>query len=97
MVSMAAKKKKPSTKTKRSGKAKSATKKPWHVDERLKKHMDTMASLHELIGKCTELRDAGRLPASRKAFKQIERLQKALENMEEVMQRHSPSTISKPR
>ena len=55
-----------------------SVKKTWQVDQRLKEHIRTAARLHELIGKCTELRDAGRLPAARKAFKQVERLQKAL-------------------
>jgi hypothetical protein len=87
---MAAARKKSATKSNGTRKAKSAARKPLHVDERVKEHMQTVARLHELIGKCAELRDAGRLPATRKAFKQVERLQKALEAMEDVMQRHRP-------
>lgn len=93
---MAAKKKTSSPKAKRPRNAKSATKKPSQVDQRVKEHMETVTRLHELIVRCTELRVAGRLPAARKVFKRVEALQKALEAMEDVMQRHRPGDISKP-
>ena len=93
---MAAKKKTSSPKAKRPRKPKSTSKEPLHVDERLQEHMQTVARLHELIGKCTELRDAGRHPAARKVLKQVEALQKAMEAMEDVMRQHRPGDTSKP-
>jgi len=79
---MAAKKKAPVAKRKRVRKTKSAGRQP-----------DT-ERLHELIRRCTELRDSGQLAKARKLFAQVEKLRRALEAMEHALLR--PALASKP-
>jgi hypothetical protein len=61
-----------------------------HAQKRAPDRVDTTSLLHELIGRCVKLRDSGQLSKARKAFAQVERLQKALEAMEAAMRGSPP-------
>ena len=48
---------------------------------------DPIAKLHDLIRRCDELRESDRPPATRKLVNQVQKLQKALEDMSVAMRR----------
>jgi len=83
-------KKKSAPKRKQARKSKSTGRQPKHLHDRVAEHVDTTTRLHDLIRRCTELRDRGQLPKARKLLAQVEKLQKALQAMEAAMERSSP-------
>jgi hypothetical protein len=47
--------------------------------------LDTGERLHELIRRCAELRDSGQIAKARRLLTRVEKLQKALQAMEEAL------------
>jgi hypothetical protein len=79
---MAAKKKTAVAKGKRTRRTKAPT-----------RQLDTGARLHELIRRCAELRDSGQIAKARRLLTRVEKLQKALQAMEETLKR--PGALAK--
>jgi hypothetical protein len=57
------------------------------LEQRFLLHLRTTRKLMELIQRCNNLRDAGKIAEARKVFRQAERLNEKLLELEEIVPR----------
>ena len=57
------------------------------IHDRIRLHMATTQRVLALIDRCTALRDAGKIEQARKLFRQVERLNERLLELEEIWPR----------
>jgi hypothetical protein len=71
----------------REKKAKRAARKPMDLGQRFRLHLQTTRKLMEPIQRCNKLRDASKVAEARKVFRQAERLNQKLLELEEIVPR----------
>jgi hypothetical protein len=84
---MAVKKKTPAANDKTVRKAKPRSVRAKRSREAVTELADATARLHELVLRCAALREGGQHSQARKLLARVEKLQKALQGMEEAIRR----------